>query len=386
MKKQIITYLLLIFLITQGSIFAQYFYEIPEQINDGLTVGSLQNANIDVALIEQAVDSIKSGYYQEVHSMLIYRHGKLVLDEYFRGHRYRYDAENHHSDLVDWDKNMVHRIMSVSKNITSTCIGIAVAKGFIKSIKQSIFDYLPDYQQFRKGGKKNITIEDLLHMSSGLQWNEMDLPYGNPENDVIRMYFSDNQVEYYLSKELVNTPGRNFKYCGGCNILLGEILKTASGMDIEEFSGKYLFGPLDISPFFWSRFPSEIVEAAGSVIIKPRDMMKIGVTFLKKGVWNGKRIISEEWVNTCSQPSPNNIWMNNWDDHWGMRGYSYMWWTHSFVKNSKKMDMYYAAGWGGQYIMIIPELDMCIVFTGGNYISYRPAFEIFKRYILPAIR
>lgn len=77
----------------------------------------------------------------------------------------------------------------------------------------------------------------------------------------------------------------------------------------------------------------------------PRDMMKIGVTFLNKAVWNGKRIISEQWVEKSATPFPGNSWMNNWDDHWGMRGYGYSWWTHTFVKSSQRINMYYAAGW-----------------------------------------
>jgi len=76
--------------------------------------------------------------------------------------------------------------------------------------------------------------------------------------------------------------------------------------------------------------------------------------------------------------------MNNWDDHWGMKGYSYSWWTHTFSKSGKRINMYYAAGWGGQYIMVIPELNTVVVFTGGNFTSFRPPFEILKKYILPA--
>ncbi|NIR47351.1 serine hydrolase [candidate division KSB1 bacterium] len=127
-----------------------------------------------------------------------------------------------------------------------------------------------------------------------------------------------------------------------------------------------------------------MVDGAGGLKITPRDMVKIGVTFLNKGVWHEKQIISEQWVDKSSTSFPANSWLNNWDDHWGMRGYSYSWWTHLFVKSGKRISMFYAGGWGGQYIMVIPELNTVVVFTGGNYTSYRPPFEILKKYVLPA--
>ncbi|MGB6648162.1 MAG: serine hydrolase, partial [Bacteroidota bacterium] len=191
-------------------------------------------------------------------------------------------------------------------------------------------------------------------------------------------------VTYVLNKPLIDEPGKRFTYAGGNNILLGEILENATKMNIDEFSGKYLFEALGIAPYYWSQYRNGMIDAAGSIKITPRDMAKIGVTFLNKGVWNRKRIISEQWVEKSATPFPGNNWMNNWDDHWGMKGYSYSWWTHHFVKSGKRLDMFYAAGWGGQFIMVIPELNTVVVFTCGNYVSYRPPFEILKKYILPA--
>jgi CubicO group peptidase (beta-lactamase class C family) len=151
------------------------------------------------------------------------------------------------------------------------------------------------------------------------------------------------------------------------------------------FSGKYLFGPLGIDPYYWTVYRDGSIDAAGGLIITPRDMVKIGVTFLNKGVWNGERIISEEWVEKSATSYPGNNWMNDWDDHYGMRGYSYSWWTHQFVESGRRIEMYYAGGWGGQFIMVIPALDTVVVFTGGNYITYRPSFDIFKKHIVPAL-
>jgi CubicO group peptidase (beta-lactamase class C family) len=364
----------------------QYNYHLPEDINDGLQIGSLAEVNIDSVLIENAVDSIYQGRYREVHSMLIFKDNHMVFEEYFTGHKFKYDTINHHGELITWNRSMPHRVMSVTKSITSACIGIAVDKGYIKSVHQSIFDYLPAHRHLEKNGKDKITIEHLLTMTCGLDWNEWALPYSHPENDVIRMYYAEDPVSFALAKPLVDNPGTSFRYAGGCNNILAEILKNATKMDIDEFSGKYLFGPLDIVPYYWARYRNGAVDAAGGISITPRDMLKIGVTYLNKGIWNGKRIISEQWVEKSAASYMGNSWMNNWDDYWGMKGYGYSWWTHTFVKSDNRINMYYAAGWGGQFIMVIPELETVVVFTGGNYLTKRPSFKILKRYILPAFK
>ena len=386
MKKKIllISFLSLLFINCNKGPSSHYSYYPPKNIHDGIDVGTLADVNIDSVLIEQAVDSISGGKYKEVHSMLIFKDGKLIFEEYFKGHEFKHDGPNHHGELVAWEKDSLHRVMSVTKSITSACIGIAIDKGFIKSVHQSIFDYLPEYQSLNSDGKDKITIEHLLTMTSGLQGNEWLVPYSNPKNDVIAVYWSQNPITHILSKPLKYEPGSFFQYFGGSNFLLAEILKNAAKMDLDAFSRKYLFEPLGIDAHYWFQLNKGVVDGAGGLKITPRDMVKIGVTFLKKGVWNGKRIIFEQWVEKSATPFPGNNWMNNWDDHWGMRGYSYSWWTHTFVKSSQRIQMYYAAGWGGQYIMVIPELHTVIVFTGGNYTSYRPPFEILKKYIIPA--
>jgi CubicO group peptidase (beta-lactamase class C family) len=152
-------------------------YQLPEKINDGLEVGSLEEANIDQALIEKAINDINRGKYGEVHSMLIFRDSKLVAEEYFEGHKYQWDAPNHHTELVMFNKDALHSTMSDSKSITSICIGIAIDEGFIENVGQSIFDYLPEHQHLSKEGKEKITIENLLTMTSGLNWKEWNAPY-----------------------------------------------------------------------------------------------------------------------------------------------------------------------------------------------------------------
>ncbi|MBD3289309.1 serine hydrolase [candidate division KSB1 bacterium] len=362
----------------------RYTYRTPENIHDGLDVGSLADVNMNPVLIEQAAREMHHGKNSEIHSMLIFKDGLLVFEEYFQGHRFKYDEPGHHGKLMTWHRDSLHRMMSVSKSITSACVGIAVEMGFIRSVHQSIFDYLPDHQHFNTEGREAITIEHLLTMTSGLQGNEWLVPYSNPQNDVIAIYFSEDPITHILKKPMITKPGVIFQYCGSSNFLLAEVLRNATGMNLDEFSGRYLFEPLGIDLHQWLVLNKDVVDGAGGLIITPRDMLKIGVTFLNRGIWNGKKILSESWIEKSAAPFPGNNWVNRWDDHWGMRGYAYSWWTHPFVKAGKRINMYYAAGWGGQFIMVIPDLNMVVVFTGGNYTSHRPSFEILKKYVVPA--
>ena len=141
---------------------SNFTYHQPESIDDGLSVGTLESVNMDTAIIARAVNKIYCGNFGEVHSMLIYKDNLLVLEEYFQGHRYKWDAPAYHGELVNWDRSMAHEMMSVTKSFTSACIGIAIDKGFIKSIDQSIFDYLPNHQHLKTNNREYITIENAV--------------------------------------------------------------------------------------------------------------------------------------------------------------------------------------------------------------------------------
>ncbi len=374
---------------------SQYVFQTPKTADDGLIVGSISEANVDSAVLGTAVERINNGDYGEVHSLLIFKDDKLVIEEYFPGHDYQWDGPGYHGRLVNWNSDERHNIHSVGKSITSAAVGIAVNEGFIESVDQSIFDYLSDHQHLKVDGKEQITIEHLLAMTSGLAWDEWSVPYSSPENDIIRLWFEcDDQVACILEAPLESEPGTDFTYSGGSMILLGEILKNATGMDIEAFANKYLFAPLGIDPVEWVRFDSGVIYAGGDQYLSPREMIKFGVTYLNDGVWEGDQIVSEKWVKSSAAPfsGPDSRWLNHvlrpippGDNIWGQRGYSYAWWTHEFSEAGEDMPAYWALGFGGQNIYVLPEQDTVVVFTGGNYSTASPVPKILTDYVLPSI-
>ena len=151
-------------------------------------------------------------------------------------------------------------------------------------------------------------------------------------------------------------------------------------------SMKYLFKPLSIDTVQWGQFENSMYDSAGMLFLTPRDMLKLGITYLNKGEWNGKRIISDDWVKNSAKPFNNNIGINIPGEDSGKNGYGYTWWTSQFSHNGSEINMFRAGGWGGQEIMVFPELDMVVVFTGGNYDSSTSLFKLLEKFILPAIK
>jgi len=373
----------------------QYAYQPPVAIDDGLAVGSLDEVNVDSSLLVKAVNDISGGRYGEIHSLLIFKDDQLVFEEYFPGYDYKWDGPGFHGARVNWSQDKEHNIHSAGKSITSACIGIAIDQGFIESVDQSVFDYLPEYQHLNTAGRDQITIEHLLTMTSGLEWDEWDSSYADSTNDVIALWVDcDDPIACILEKPLVSESGTDFTYSGGNMIVLGEIIKNATGMDIEAFSWQYLFEPLGIETPEWRWIDDRVIYAGGDQRLTPREMLRFGVTYLNGGVWDGQQIVSEQWVakSATPYPGPNNTWFNHFvrpippgDTTWGPRGYSYSWWTHQFSHFGEKYPAFWAFGWGGQRIIVLPDQNAVVVFTGGNYTSMDPTVKILTKYVIPAL-
>jgi len=364
-----------------------YSYAPPEKLEDGLNTGTLAEAKMDPQLIITAINHIKNGRYKEIHSLLIYKDGMLVLEEYFEGHAYRWNGNKHHGEEVIWNRDSLHHIMSAAKSITSACVGIAIDKGFIKGVHESIFNYLPKHQHLNIHGKSEITIEHLLTMTSGLEWHEWRAPLSSTRNDLIELWFQDKDpVTAILERPLVHAPGTKFRYSGGNMILLGEIIKYATRMPFDDFSKEYLMKPLGIDTASWvDRFNNGVIYAGGGLVMKPRDMMKFGITYLNDGVWDDKHLVPIQWVEKSKVVYGNNHRINIPEEPSGRQGYSYSWWIKEMYVSGKQIRMFSAGGWGGQHIFVSPELKTVIVITGGNYKTYRPPFEILEEFILPAV-
>jgi CubicO group peptidase (beta-lactamase class C family) len=288
--------------------------------------------------------------------------------------------------------NTPHNVHSVGKSITSACVGITIDEGFIAGVDEPIVTYLPDHDRLLTGGKEEITIEHLLTMTSGLAWDEWGSSYDSGENDAIALWLDcADPVTCILDKPLEHEPGSIFTYSGGNMVLLGEIIKNATGLDIEDFATRYLFEPLDIDPPAWSRYDNGVADT-NDQRLTPRAMVTIGATYLNDGVWDGQQVIPPDWVTASATPYAGNTWTNHVlrpippdDNTWGRRGYAYAWWTHEFRKSGHTVPAFYAWGWGGQVIAVFPEHDAVAVFTGAHYNAASSPAKILGAHVIPAL-
>ncbi|MGB3341185.1 MAG: serine hydrolase [bacterium] len=280
-----------------------------------------------------------------VHSMHIVRNGYLVTEAYF----YPYDGST------------VHDIASVTKSVTSVLVGAAINKGLIKDEYVLVKDFFPEYDDlFSNTFKEQLMIRDLLTMTSGLELVTNDSTRSAfAEATLFGMFTEDDWLEYILTLPAVYEPGTYFGY-NSCNFhLISIMMSQATGMKMVDFARENLFKPLGINDFVWSEDPEGNSHGWGDLKLHPRDMAKIGFLLLNNGTWDGKQILNPDWVAKSAQRQvdvpgpPGDIHID----------YSYGWW----VVSGKLDGIYEANGRGGQHIIIWPQQNLIIVFTGGGF-------------------
>jgi CubicO group peptidase (beta-lactamase class C family) len=352
-------------------------YSVPDLTGDGWQTASLDEVGINEKKIGEAIARIRDNAYQNVHNILIVKDGKLVFEEYFSGYTWDYNGDQFRGELTDFGPDTIHNLASVTKSFTSALVGIAIDQGFIEGVNEKVFAFFPEYANLNDERKDKITLQHLLTMTSGLGWNEMELPYSNTTNDLVQLFIVSDPIEYILAKPVVSEPGTKWYYNGGGTNLLGEVIRATTGLRMDDFAEKVLFGPLSITNYEWDHINPDMIHASGNLKLRPRDMAKLGYLFLNGGTWKGERIVSEEWI---AESTKDHVSLS------GAEGYGYQWWLKTYHSHSLSVDSFYAAGWGGQTIMVFPSLDMVVVFTGANYVGESPVDEIITRYILPAVR
>jgi CubicO group peptidase (beta-lactamase class C family) len=293
------------------------------------SISTLEKEGMDPQKINELIDFIIKEN-KPVHSLIIVKNGKLVTDVSFNG----YNSEN------------IHEIYSCSKSVNSALVGIAINDGLIKNVNQKVLEFFPEIIIPKYNLEiKNMTIENLLTMTTGLQWEDI--------YNYDKLWDSKNPIEYFFNLPMESLPGTKFCYCSGVPHILQFLLERATGEDLLSYAKRKLFNPIGIERVEW---PKDNNGLRGSIEISPLDMAKFGYLFLKKGMWNEVEIILKQWVEISIAKyveTPNNI---NEVTNFGA-GYGYQWWRNHFGG-------FHANGFGGQYIFVVPKLDLVVVFTG----------------------
>jgi len=322
-----------------------------------------------------------------IHGILIVKDGKLVFEEYFTGYDLDIFRSGLNMEYKEFDRNTLHFQASVTKSVISALVGIATDKGHIQGVDEKVFSFFREYADLNKKEKDKITIAHVLAMSSGFPWDESSYPYDDNRNDVNRFINSSDPMRFILGRNLIASPGLAFLYNSGDTNVLGEIVRKTSEFVLMEFAKRYLFTPLGISSFQWLRLPyaNEVTFASGGLYLLPRDMAKIGQLYLQEGLWKGNRIISAEWVRESIKKSIDLPAYMRVPYH--AYGYGYQWWLETYQSGPGTIYAYSAHGWGNQFIVVLKEVNMVVVFTGGAYETNSSIVfsDIIQNYILPAV-
>lgn len=337
---------------------------------------------------EQGMDSAKLAdmfeYINEkglnIDSVSIVRNGYIVTDAYLN---------------PLFKPGMKHILHSCTKSITSALIGIAIDKGYIKGIDEQVFEFFPEKQFAHMDERKRaITIEHLLTMSHGIRSQDS---FVHKWQGLFEMKNSKDWVRFILDQPMDAMPGTRFDYSNRSSFLLSAIIHKQTNASTLSFARKHLFEPLGITDVKWPSNPNGITLGWGRMWLTPHDMAKIGWLYLNNGRWDNRQIVPMQWVmdSTKKLAFPKSfrrvndkngdlmffksLWL------WGVRnysyfdGYGYQWWIDD-------SGFYSARGFGGQYIMVVPEKNMVVVFTsvlkGTDY--FIPG-RLLKKYIIPSV-
>ncbi len=282
----------------------------------------------------------------KLSSLLIVRGGDIVLEEYFGG---REPAE-------------AKEIYSITKSVIASLIGIAIDNGFIRGVDMPLADFFPELTPGNASPEKeDLSLENVLTMTTGYRWSE---------DDIDTLYNSPDWTQYMLDLPVEQPPGSQFNYCTGCSHLLSAVLQRVTGMDAHAYARQFLFEPIGIRDSEWLGDSQGLPIGGSGLQLTPRDLARFGYLYLRKGIWDGRQVISPEWVETATRihvPLEEG------------RGYGYQWWIRDSIQG------YAALGMDGQMVAVIPAANLVVVFTAVEA-DHEVEFKLIEDTILPAVK
>ena len=359
----------------------------------GWDKASPEAVGLDGKLLEVFDSDLANGKYSLVDSFAVYRCGKVAFARTYThdyGKIYGKEASERgplNAHLTGWYNYFdpawhpyyhgtdLHSMQSVSKTVSSIIIGVAITRGDFKaSLDTPVLSYF-DLAKVKNVDerKRRITLRHVLTMTTGLDWNE-EVAYDDPKNDSSRMEAADDWVQYVIDRPMAQEPGKVFNYSSGVSELLAYIFEKETGKDIEQYGAKHLFAPLGIE-YFWKRTPLGVVDTEGGLFLKNSDLAKIGYLYLGGGLWDGKQIVSKEWVQESVSP------LTPAEEDFK---YGFKWWL--LPRTDRAGFVWMARGFGGQRLMVFPEENMVSVFTGWEILKDEASVRDLMNRILPAVK
>jgi len=316
---------------------------------------------LDPTRFELLKKHIQEGTFRKVDGIVIVKGGKILVEEYFNG----------------YDRDKLHEIRSATKSFGSALMGIAVDRGYITGVQDKLYAYFREREPFQNWDirKNEITLENVLNMTTGLDCDDMDNSAQGNEGNVIE---AADIVRFMLDLPVVYGPGEHWAYSTGSAHLIGAVIESAAGISVQEFAKTCLFEPLNIRQYKW-KTAGGLAHTGGGFWIRPIDMAKFGQLYLNRGRWHGQKVLSEEWIDESGK-----IHIEVTND----TGYGYLWWKWIFDIDGRPFPAFSAQGNGENHIFVFPDLELVVVLTGSAYQEiYGPpqTFMMISNYILPAV-
>ena len=348
---------------------------------------------IDPSVLDALHKRIRRGEFGYVDQLVVIRNGHLVFDERYQNdyvaanadrdpapHQYNYFNPNWHPYYHGTD---LHTLQSITKSVTSAVVGIAIGRGDLPGVEMRVLETFDEREVANLDERKrDMTLDDLLTMRSGLEWDEFAFPYDDARNPAAQLEASDDWVQFVIDRPMASEPGTHFSYSSGVSQLLSHIVSHGSGKPIDEYAREHLFRPLGIKKYYWKRTPTGLPDTEGGLYLTAHDLARIGYLYLNDGVWNGTRILPEGWVQSTSHPAVQDAWPQNPANN---ESYGYHWWLVPF-RGARSSHILAGSGYGGQFLFVVPEKNLVAVFTGWNI--YGPVASIkdaFTDYVLRAV-
>jgi len=327
---------------------ANYVYETPETLDDGLLTAPIKAFEVDSSALYTLLTEIISQEYGRLESLLIMKDSKLILEEYFYG----------------YDPSRLHNIHSCTKSIASLLLGIVLEQRKEINLSLPLFDFFPEYDTLAGDGKELITLEHLLTMTAGF-----------PVDAVPGWIDQDNQLLNILSRPLAQVPGEVFQYNNDNSILLGGVLQNITGEPADQLAEKYLFEPMGISSYQWA-YVNGLPQCHSDLQLLPRDMVKIGQLVLNDGRWDDQQLVPIVWIRESTRPRLAESEFFDYGYHWWHRSASNdSWWDKMDKGSNEEHEIIIALGFGGQYIFVVRDLNMVVVTTSSDYADSGIAFD-----------
>lgn len=363
-----------------------FVYEVPEDRADSWTIAHASTQGVDTEALEAMMDAVLAGDFDVIDSIAIVRGGELVFDETIRTTLADNDADVGNTVLA------MHAQFSVSKSITSLVVGIAIDAGHIASVDVPYLGLFPytDYENWDER-KNDITLEHVLTMQLGLQWNEFDPPYSSPDNRWNRFYFNEHDfAKALLDLPMAADPGTEFAYNTAATVSLGQAVENSVPLMLDDFGISELFFPLGITEIEVTRTPTGLANGGGGFYLRTRDAAKFGQLLLNEGSWNGEPIVSSDWLAASLTPQTEIAWANPDDWDWQVTGYGYQWWTGFYEHGTEIVDTWVAWGYGGQWVVAMPSLDLVVAVNSNGYdggdAALNQAHRLIREHVLPALQ